>query len=102
MSDFGGMRWGAQLWELPGVCYDVCESSSFQELHDDPEFVSHQETIIHVDDVGVVVVPHYDHLKQKALVVKHISSKQRTNKTSQDVFYIFKSSWNLVTIENRR
>lgn len=49
----------------PGVCHDVSEGSSLQKLHDDPELVSHQVAVVHVNHVLVMVVPHDHHLKHK-------------------------------------
>lgn len=42
----------------PGVRHNVSESSSLQELHDDPELVSHQVAVVHLHHVLVVIVPH--------------------------------------------
>ena len=52
---------------LPGVCDDVSESSSFKEFHDDPKFVFDEVAVVHLDDVGVMVVTHYHNLKQAKL-----------------------------------
>ena len=49
-------------FHLPGVSDDIGESSTFEELHDDPEFVLDQVAIVHLNDVGVMVVPHDDNL----------------------------------------
>lgn len=47
----------------PGVCHDVSESSSLQELHNNPQLVSHQVTVVHLHHVFVVIVPHDHHLQ---------------------------------------
>ena len=46
------------------MCDDVRERASLQELHDDPELVLHQVAVLHLDDVGVVVVAHYHDLEE--------------------------------------
>ncbi len=54
---------------MPGVSNDVSESSSLKEFHDDPEFVLDEIAVVHLDDVGVVVVTHNHNLKpQKASI----------------------------------
>lgn len=47
----------------PGVRHDVSESSSLQELHDDPQLVSHQVAVVHLHHVLVVIVSHDHHLQ---------------------------------------
>ena len=47
----------------PGVCDNVSQSPSLQELHDDPEFISHQVAVVHLHHVVMVIVPHDHHLK---------------------------------------
>lgn len=47
----------------PGVCHNVGERSSFHELHDDPQLVSHQVAVIHLHHVLMVIVPHDHHLQ---------------------------------------
>lgn len=46
----------------PCVSHDVGESATFEELHDDPELVSHQVAVVHLDHVLVMIVPHDYHL----------------------------------------
>lgn len=43
---------------LPGVSHNVSECPALQELHDDPELVSHQVTIVHIHNVFMMVVSH--------------------------------------------
>ena len=43
---------------------DISESSSFKEFHDNPEFVFDEVTIVHLDDVWVVVVAHNHNLEK--------------------------------------
>lgn len=50
---------------LPGVSHDVSERPTLQELHDNPQLVSHQVAVVHVDHIFVMVVPHDHHLKHK-------------------------------------
>lgn len=47
----------------PGVRHDVSESSSLQELHDDPQLVSHQVAVVHLHHVLMVIVSHDHHLQ---------------------------------------
>ena len=43
---------------------NVCESSSFEKLHDNPELIFNQVTVVHLNDVGVMVVAHDYNLQQ--------------------------------------
>lgn len=45
------------------MSHDVSERPSFEKLHDDPQLVSNQVAVVHVDHVLVMVVPHDHHLK---------------------------------------
>ena len=47
----------------PGVCHNVRQRPSLQELHDDPELVSHQVAVVHLHHVVMVIVPHDHHLQ---------------------------------------
>ena len=53
---------------LLGVSDDVGESASLEKLHDDPQFVTNEEAVVHVNDVGVVIVAH-DHNLNKEKVI---------------------------------
>ena len=44
------------------VRHDVGERAALEELHHHPQLVVHQEAVVHVDDVRVVVVAHDHHL----------------------------------------
>ena len=44
---------------------DVGERAALEELHDDPQFVAHEEAVVHVHDVRVVVVAHDYNLQSK-------------------------------------
>lgn len=48
----------------PCVCHNVCESSALQELHDDPELISHQVAVVHLHHVLMMIVPHDNHLQK--------------------------------------
>lgn len=50
----------SSVGELPGVSNDVCQGTTFQELHDHPELIAHQIAVVHIDHIVMVVVPH-DH-----------------------------------------
>jgi len=54
--------WVATSHYLPRVSDDVSEGATLQELHHYPEFITHQEAVIHVHYVRVMIVPHDDHL----------------------------------------
>ncbi len=43
----------------------VSEGAPFQELHDDPQLITDEEAVVHVDDVRVVIVAHDHHLQNK-------------------------------------
>ena len=66
---------------LPGVRDDVGESSSFKEFHDHPKFVFDEVAVVHLDDVGVVVVTHYHNLEQQVVrsIVEPSSVDQKTS-----------------------
>ena len=44
--------------------YNVSKCTAFQEFHDNPQLVFHQVTIVHFDDIGMVIVPHDHNLNQ--------------------------------------
>lgn len=46
---------------------NVRQCAALEELHDHPELVLHQEGVVHLDDVRVVVVAHDDHLVEEQL-----------------------------------
>ena len=48
---------------VPCLCNYVSEGSTLEEFHNDPEFITHEVTVEHVDDVRMVVIPHYDNLQ---------------------------------------
>lgn len=50
---------------LPGVGHDVSECPPLEKFHDNPQLVSHQVAVVHVDHVLVMVVPHDHNLKQR-------------------------------------
>lgn len=47
---------------LPGMGHNVSECSPLQELHDHPEFISHQVAVVHFHHVLMVIVSHDHHL----------------------------------------
>lgn len=55
-----------RVW-LPGVSHDVGERPALQELHDHPQLVSHQVTVVHVHNVFMMIVPHDHHLQQRRM-----------------------------------
>jgi len=61
----------------PGVCDDVCECATLQVFHDHPQLVSHQETVVHVHDVWVMVVAHYYHLQQWQKILHNLKNVQQ-------------------------
>ena len=46
------------------MSYNISQSSSFKKFHDDPKFIFHQETVVHFNNVGIVIVTHDDNLEQ--------------------------------------
>ena len=50
------------LLHTPGVRDDVREGATLKVLHHHPQLVTHQETVVHVHDVQMMVVAHYYHL----------------------------------------
>jgi len=46
----------------PVMCNNISERSTFQEFHHYPEFIADQITAIHLHNVSVVIVTHYDNL----------------------------------------
>ena len=46
---------------------DVGEGAALQVLHHHPELVLHQVAVVHLHDVGVVIVPHDHHLVEEQL-----------------------------------
>ena len=48
--------------------YNVSKCTTFQEFHDNPQLVFHQVTIVHFDDIGMVIVPHNHNLNKIAIL----------------------------------
>ena len=48
---------------LPRVSDNVRQGPALQELHNDPELVSNQVAVVHVNHVLMVIVPHDHHLE---------------------------------------
>ena len=40
------------------LCDYICQGTTFQKLHDDPQFLLHQEAVYIVDNVGMAEFPH--------------------------------------------
>lgn len=53
----------------PGVSDDVGQGTSLQELHDNPELISHQVAVVHLDHILVLIVPHDHHLEEQTQIV---------------------------------
>ena len=53
---------GDLLLVHPGVSHDVGQRPTFEIFHDDPELVSNQETVVHLHNIGMMVVAHDDNL----------------------------------------
>ena len=49
---------------------NVRECASFEVLHHYPEFISYKETIVHLDNVWMMVVTHDHHLIQTVWIKK--------------------------------
>ena len=47
------------------MSHNVSEGPTLQELHHDPQLVSHQVAVVHVHHVLMMVVPHNHHLKHR-------------------------------------
>lgn len=65
--------------------HDVSQSSALQELHDDPEFVSHQVAVVHLHHVLVMVIPHDHHLQlpwKRKENIKQTSTRKRAASSS--------------------
>ena len=67
------------MTNLLGVSDDVGESASLEKLHDDPQFVTNEEAVVHVNDVGVVIVAH-----------DHNLNKEKCHKRKVNMFYTHK------------
>lgn len=50
---------------LPRMCDYVSERSAFKELHDDPELITNQVTVVHIHNILMVIVSHDHHLKEE-------------------------------------
>ena len=61
------------------MSYNISQSSSFKKFHDDPKFIFHQETVVHFNNVGIVIVTHDDNLEQmtKMMAMNFFSSVKR-------------------------
>lgn len=64
-----------QSWKksfVPGISYNVCQCSSLHELHHHPQLIVDKVAVVHVHNVGMVIIPHDDHLviTQKKAQVK--------------------------------
>ena len=51
--------------DLPGMSDNVCKGPSLEEFHDNPKLVFDQEAVVHLNNVGVVIVTHNDNLSHK-------------------------------------
>lgn len=46
---------------------NICESATFQIFHDDPEFVIHEITVVHLHDVVMMILAHDHDLVEEEL-----------------------------------
>ena len=53
---------GDLLFVHAGVSDDIRQSAAFQVLHHDPQLVADQETVVHFDNVRMMIVAHNHHL----------------------------------------
>ena len=62
---------------IPDVCNNIGEGPALQVLHDDPQLILHQVAVVHLHDVRVVVVTHYDNLNinEKIWICDHGATK---------------------------
>lgn len=47
------------------MSHNVSECPALEKLHDNPQLVSHQVAVVHVNYVLMMVVPHDHHLKHR-------------------------------------
>ena len=82
------------LISLPNISYYIGKGSALQILHDHPELVLDQVAVVHLHDVGVVVVPHYYDLnskhvtleEEKILVTKRKISQATRQPTNKSIY----------------
>ena len=67
-----------QFYHLPTVCNNISESATLHEFHDNPELVVDQITVVHLHNIRVMVVSHYNHLHSQNKI-KPLSDKWFTD-----------------------
>lgn len=51
-------------YTLPGMSDNIGKSSAFKKLHDNPELIFDEKAVVHLDNIRVVIISHYNDLRE--------------------------------------